>query len=58
MSIYPNVTEQDLINLAKVAEQQKDPGACKYKRKKSEQSWYTKLAESIEITTKCLSKTT
>ena len=33
MSIYSNVTEQDLINLRKLAEQQKNPQALRIKIK-------------------------
>ena len=33
MSIYYNVTEQDLINLRKLAEQQKEQRALKLKKK-------------------------
>ena len=31
MSLYPDVTERDLINLGKLAEQQKNPRAAKVK---------------------------
>ena len=33
MSFYSNVTEQDLINLRKLAEQQKNQRAFKFKKK-------------------------
>ena len=33
MSIYSNVTERDLINLRKLAEQQKEQRALKVKKK-------------------------
>ena len=33
MSIYANVTEEDLINLRKLAEQQKEQRALKIKKK-------------------------
>ena len=33
MSIYSNVTEQDLINLRKLVEQQKEQRALKIKKK-------------------------
>ena len=33
MSIYSNVTKQDLINLRKIAEQQKEQRAGKIKKK-------------------------
>ena len=47
MSIYLNVTEQDLINLRKVAEQQKNERAQKIKSKILKQTHDRKLAESL-----------
>ena len=38
MSIYSNVTEQDLINLRKLAEQQKNQRALKIKNRILKQS--------------------
>ena len=53
MSIYSNVTEQDLINLRKIAEQQKDQRALKTKNRILKQTHDLKLAESLSpITTK------
>ena len=46
MSIYSNVTEQDLINLRKLAEQQKNERALKIKNKILKQTHDIKLAES------------
>ena len=47
MSIYSNVTEQDLINLRKLAEQQKNQRAEKIKKKILKQTNDIKLAESL-----------
>ena len=47
MSIYSNVTEQDLINLRKVAEQQKNQRAEKIKNRILKQTHDVKLAESL-----------
>ena len=53
MSIYSNVTEQDLINLRKFAEQQKNQRAEKLKNRILKQTHVVKLAESLSpITTK------
>ena len=53
MSIYSNVTEQDLINLRKLAEQQKNQRAEKIKHRALKQTHDVKLAESLSpITTK------
>ena len=46
MSIYSNVTELDLINLRKLAEQQKDQRALKTKKRILKQTHVVKLAES------------
>ena len=54
MSIYSNVTEQDLINLRKVAEQQKEERAPKIKNKILKQTHNEKLAESLKPITKRL----
>ena len=45
MSIYPNVTEQDLHNLRKLAEQQKNQRAEKIKNRILKQTHGIKLAE-------------
>ena len=47
MSIHSNVTEQDLINLRKLAEQQKNRRAIKIKNRILKQSHDVKLAESL-----------
>ena len=47
MSIYSNVTEQDLINLRKLAEQQKEQRALEIKSRILKQTHDIKLAESL-----------
>ena len=47
MSIYSNVTEQDLDNLRKLAEQQKEQRALKIKNRILEKTHDVKLAESL-----------
>ena len=47
MSIYSNVTEQDLINLRKLAEQQKNQRALEIKKRILKQTHDVKLAESL-----------
>ena len=54
MSIYSNVTENDLINLRKLAEQQKNERALKIKNSILKQTHDVKLAESLSPTTKKL----
>ena len=52
MSIYSNVTEQDLINLHKSAKQQKEQRAIKIKNRILKQTHDKKLADSLSpITT-------
>ena len=51
MSIYSNVTEQDLINLRKLAEQQKEQRALKIKNTILKQTHDEKLAESLSPVT-------
>ena len=51
MSIYSDVTEQDLINLGKLAEQQKNQRAEKIKNRISKQTHDVKLAESLSPVT-------
>ena len=46
MSIYSIVTEQDLDNLRKLAEQQKEQRAIKFKNRFLKQTHDIKLAES------------
>ena len=47
MSIHSNVTEQDLVNLRKLAEQQKNQRAEKIENKILKQTHDIKLAESF-----------
>ena len=54
MSIYSNVTEQDLINLRKLAEQQKNQRTIKIKNRILEKTHDKKLAESLSPLTKRL----
>ena len=54
MSIYSNVTEQDLINLRKLAEQQKNERALKIKNRISKETHDVKLAESFSPISKNL----
>ena len=58
MSIYSNVTEQDLDNLRKLAEQQKEQRAHKIKNRILKQTHDIKLAESLSPITKKLDETT
>ena len=54
MSIYSNVTEQDLINLRKLAQQQKEQKAEKIRNRILKQTHNKKLAESLSPITKRL----
>ena len=54
MSIYSNVSEQDLINLRKLAEQQKNERAPKIKNRILKQTHDVKLAQSLSPITKKL----
>ena len=54
MSIYSNVTEQDLINLRKIAEQQKNQLGGKIKNRILKQTHDVKLAEALSPITKKL----
>ena len=54
MSIYSNVTEQDLINLHKLAEQEKEQRALKIKNRILKQTHDVELAESLSPITKKL----
>ena len=56
MSNYSNVTEQDLINLRKLAEQQKEQRALKIKNRILKQTHDKKLAESLSPITEKLDK--
>ena len=56
MSIYSNVTEQDLINLRKLAEQQKNQRAIKIKNKIFKQTHDKKLAGNLSPITKKLAE--
>ena len=52
MSIFSNVTEEDLINLRKLAEQQIEQRALKIKNRILKQTHDIKLAESLSPLTK------
>ena len=54
MSIYSNVTEQGLINLRKLAQQQKEQRALKIKNRILKETHDVKLAESLSPITKRL----
>ena len=54
MSIYPNVTEQYLINIDKLAEQQKNRRATESKKKTLKQTRYKKIAGNFEPITEKL----
>ena len=54
MSIYSNVTEQDLTNLRKLAEQHKEQRAITIKKRTLKQTHDVKLAESLSPITKKL----
>ena len=58
MSIYSNVTEQDLINLRKLANQQKEQRALEIKNRILKQTQDVKLAESLSPITKKLKEST
>ena len=47
MSIYPNITEHDLINLGKISEQQRNQRAPKIKNRFLKQTHDIRLAENI-----------
>ena len=57
MSIYSNVTEQDLIKLRKLAEQQKEQRALKSKNRILKQTHDVNLAESLSPITNKLDGT-
>ena len=54
MNIYPNITERDLINLRKLAEQQNNQRAEKIEKRILKQTHDVKLAESLSPITKNL----
>ena len=58
MSIYSNVTEKDLDNLRKLAEQQKNERSLKIKNRILKQTHDVKIAESLSPITKELKKST
>ena len=58
MSIYSNITEQDLDNLRKLADQQKNQRALKIKNRILKQTHDIKLAESLSPITERLDKVT
>ena len=57
MSFYSNVTKQGLINLRKLAEQQKNQRAEKIKNRIVKQTHDVKLAESLSPITNKLDET-
>ena len=57
MNIYSNVTEQNLDNLRKLAQQQKEQRALKIKNRILKQTHDKKLAESLSPITKKLDET-
>ena len=57
MSTYSNVTEQDLINLRKLAQQQKSQRAEKIKNRILKQTHDVKLAESLSPITTIFAET-
>ena len=58
MSIYSNVTEQDLDNLRKLAKQQKEQRTEKIKKRNLKQTHNIKLAESLSPIIKKLDEST
>ena len=58
MSLHSNVTEQDLNNLRKLAEQQKNQRALKIKNRILKQTHDNKIAESLSPITKKLDEST
>ena len=54
MSIYSNITEQDLIILRNLAEQQKNQRAIKIKKRPMRRTYNIKLAETSSLITKTL----
>ena len=58
MSVYSNVTEQDLIILRKLAEQQKDQRALKITNRMLNQTHDIKLAEIFSPITKKIDEST
>ena len=57
MSIYSNVTEQDMINLRKLEQQQKEQRALKIKNGILKQTHDVNLAESLSPITQKLDET-
>ena len=58
MTIYSNIIEKDLINLPKLAEQQKEQRALKIKNRFLKQTHDIKIAESLSPITKKLDEST
>ena len=56
MRIYSNVTEQDLINLRKLAEQKKNQRALKIENRIAKQTHDIKVAENLSPNTKKLNE--
>ena len=54
MSVYPNVTKQDLINISKLAEQQKNQQGIKIKNRILQRTHDNKIAENLSPITKKL----
>ena len=52
MSIFSDITEQDLICLRKLAEQQKNQRPLKYENRILKQTHHIKIAESLSLITK------
>ena len=52
MSIFSNVTEQDLVNLRKLVKQQKIQGAPKIQNRNFKKTQDIKVAESLSPITK------
>ena len=57
MSVYPNVTEEDLASLEKLADQQKNEKARKIKNRLFNQTYDKKLAETFKPITKKIDET-
>ena len=56
MSVYPNVTEENLASLEKLTDQQKNEKARKIKMRIFKQTFDKKLAETFEPITKKMTK--
>ena len=56
MSVYSNLTEEDLLSLEKLAEQQKNEKARKIQKRIFKQTYDQKLSETFEPITKKIDK--